>query len=76
MGWLWLRKLGYAMSESKESNGKAALIMQAIVQAADAADNDCGDVQKSSNWLMLIEAASSHAHYLLTGCPLAEVDRG
>lgn len=61
------------MAEFNASNDKAALILQAIAHAADAADDDCGDVQKSSNWLILIEAAANHAHYLLTGCNLVEV---
>ncbi|WP_341742965.1 hypothetical protein [Azonexus hydrophilus] len=55
------------------SSGEAALILQAIAYAADVADEDCGDVQKSSNWLLLIGAAANHAHYLLTGMSVAEV---
>jgi hypothetical protein len=46
---------------------KAALILQAIVQATDAADQDCGNVQASSNWLLLIQASATYAHCLLTG---------
>lgn len=64
------------MSEFNGSHDKSALIIQAIAHAADAADQDCGDVQKSSNWLILIEAAANHAHYLLTGCNLVELKNG
>lgn len=60
-------------AEFNASNGKAALILQAIVQATGVADEDCGDVEKSSCWLILIEAAANHAHYLLTGSNLVEV---
>lgn len=64
------------MDKFNGTNDKAALILQAIAQAASLADNDCGDVDKSSNWLLLIEAAASHAHYLLTGENLVEVADG
>ncbi len=64
------------MAEFNASSGKAALILQAIAHAADSADADCGDIQKSSNWLILIEAAANHAHYLLTGANLEEVNDG
>jgi hypothetical protein len=58
------------MADFNASTDKAALILEAIAHAASAADQDCGDVQKSSNWLILIEAAASHAHYLITGTNL------
>lgn len=61
------------MVQLNATNDKAALILQAIAYAADAADEDCGHVDKSSNWLILIEAAANHAHYLLTGNNLVEV---
>lgn len=61
------------MAEFNSTNEKAALVLQAIAHAADAADADCGDVQRTSNWLILIEAAANHAHYLLTGDNLVEV---
>lgn len=61
------------MSNFNGTVDKAAIILQAIAHAADAADVDCGDVQKSSNWLILIEDAANHAHYLLTGCNLVDV---
>ena len=61
------------MAEFNASNDKAALILGAIAGASDAADSECGDVQKMSNWLILIEAAANHAHYLLTGYSLVEV---
>lgn len=61
------------MAEFNATSEKAALILQAITYAANVADADCGDVQKSSNWLLLIEAAANHAHYLLTGNNLVEV---
>ena len=46
---------------------KAALILQAIARATDVADGDAGNVQASSDWLCLIDAAAEHAHFLLTG---------
>ena len=46
---------------------KAALILQAIARATDVADGDAGNVQATGDWLCLIEAAVSHAHFLLTG---------
>lgn len=61
------------MTEFNATSDKAALILQAITHAANAADADCGDVEKSSNWLLLIEAAANHAHFLLTGNNLVEV---
>lgn len=64
------------MAEFNASSDKAACILQAIAHAADAADDDCGEVQKSSNWLVLIEAAANHAHYLLTGFNLENVSHG
>lgn len=64
------------MAEFNASRDKAALILQAIAHAADSADGDAGDVQKTSNWLILIEAAANHAHYLLTGSNLVEENDG
>lgn len=61
------------MAEFNAFNSKAAVILQAIAHAADDAGDDCDDVQKSSNWLILIEAAANHAHYLLTATNLVEV---
>ena len=64
------------MAEFNASTDKAALIVQAIAQAAQVADEDCGDVNKSSNWRLLIDAAANHANYLLTGKNLVEVGHG
>lgn len=46
---------------------KAALILQGVLQAIDSADSALPDVQECSNWLMLIEAATENAYFLLTG---------
>ncbi len=64
------------MADYNASDSKAMLILEAIVHAANAADDDCGDVQKSSNWLILIEAATNHAYYLLFGTNLVEIGDG
>jgi hypothetical protein len=58
--------------ESNYNICKAGQILQAIRHIADRADGDCGDVEASSNWLVLIEAAATHAHFLITGCNLDE----
>lgn len=55
------------MTEFKPEVAKAALILQSIVRAVEFADQQCGDFQASSDWLALIEAATNHAHFLLTG---------
>ena len=45
----------------------AALVLQAIVRAIAFADQECNNIQSASDWLTLIEAATCHAHFLLTG---------
>lgn len=44
---------------------KVDLLLDAVRQATEHADNDCGDVARTSYWLMLIEASVSHAQRLL-----------
>ncbi len=44
---------------------KVDLLLDAIVQVAEQADADCGNVQRTSNWLQIIDAAVKHAQDLL-----------
>ena len=54
--------------ENLERNAeKAALVLSGVVHAIEFADQEAGNVSSSSNWFSLIEAATAHAHYLLTG---------
>jgi hypothetical protein len=51
----------------KPQPARAACILQGIVRAIEAADQEADEVQAASDWLTLIQAATCHAHYLLTG---------
>ncbi len=57
-----------------ENGMKASLILQGISQAILYADSDAGNVQATSNWLALIDAALSEANRLITGLPLGWED--
>ena len=53
--------------EFKPKTEFAVAILQGIVRAIEAADQDAGQVQATSDWLCLIQAATCHAYFLLTG---------
>lgn len=62
------------MSENNDNLDKASLILQAICYAIAHADQECGKVQASSNWLTLFDAAARQAHYLISGSNLDEIE--
>lgn len=49
---------------------QVAHILDAMHHALTIADQEAGDTQKVGYWNVLFEAATSHAHYLLTGTGL------
>lgn len=62
--------------KASRGTSAAALVLQGIVRAIDHADQDVGDAQALSDWLVLIEAAASHTFYLLTDSSIDEEMRG
>lgn len=49
---------------------RAAGILRAINHALITANQECGNVEASDHWHVLIEAAANQAHMLLTGVPI------
>lgn len=67
----WLMIIAAAVKHAQDllyeinAPGEAGLILSATIQVAEDADSDCGDVERSSNWLLMISAAVRHAQGLL-----------
>lgn len=55
---------------------QVAHILNAMHHALVKADQEAGDIQKVGYWNVLLEAATSHAHYLLTGTGLITLHIG
>lgn len=51
---------------------EAATLLLSMRHAIDAALQSGKDMQLTADWISLIEAASSQAHYLLTGKTIEE----
>lgn len=46
---------------------KASLLADTLAFVADAADADCGDLEKSSYWLLVVDAVAKQISFTLDG---------
>ena len=61
------------MTSPEAGNEQAAGILRAINHALITANQECGDIAASDHWHVLIEAATNHAHQLLTGLTIDQL---